>query len=74
MVLGNFQYQSVLQIWMVIKQVPNVLSVGTGGGMFGYFSVAHFTSSFPPYLWDGGFDMDQNTVSNDNGISFIDSK
>ena len=32
MVLGNFQYRGVLQIWIIVEQGPAAFVVGVGGG------------------------------------------
>ena len=44
--LGNLQCQVIPLIWIIVGQGSTVLSVGVGGGSFGYFSlIYHF--SFP---------------------------
>ena len=53
MVLGNFQTQGVLLVWIKEEQGPNVLAVGTGGDCWIFLSlVYHF--SFLSFVSVGG--------------------
>ena len=50
----NFQYRSVLLIWIIVGQGPTVLAVGAGGGAgcLDIFSLIYHFSFLSPYLWE----------------------
>ena len=48
----NFQYQSVLLIWIIVGQGPTVLAVGAGGGGLDIFSLVYHVSVLSPSLWE----------------------
>ena len=49
----NFQCRSVLLIWIIVGQGPIALAIGTGGGLFGHFSLIYHLFSFSLFL-EGG--------------------
>ena len=51
--LGNFQCQGILLIWIMEEQGPVVLEVSAGGGCLGIFSFACHFSCFSLSLGDG---------------------
>ena len=54
MVLGQLPVRGRPVIWMIVGQVPIVLAVGAGGGLFGHFySPLLFLFSFFLSLGDG---------------------
>ena len=44
----NFQYRSVLLIWIIVGQEPTVLAVGAGGGCLGIFLSSVISLFFLP--------------------------
>ena len=54
MVLGNFQCQGVLLIWIIVGQGPAALAVGAGGACLKlFFSRLSFAFSVSLSLGDG---------------------
>ena len=50
MVLGNFQCQVVLLIWITVGQGPTVLAVGAGASCGDFFFLSSIISLSPP-VW-----------------------
>ena len=58
MVLGNFQCQHVLLIWIIVGQGPTVLAVGAGAVVWIFFHFSPITSLFFLPLSGRRFDID----------------
>ena len=52
MVLGKLLVPGRPTIWFIVGQGPNVLAVGTGGGVWTFYSPLSFLSSFSLSLGD----------------------
>ena len=52
MVLGNFQCQNVLQIWIIVGQGPTVLAIGADGGCLDILFLANHISFLSSSLWE----------------------
>ena len=59
--LGNFQCQSILLIWIIVGHGPTELAIGGDGRRLDIFSHAYQTSLFSPCLKEK-FDTDGNTI------------
>ena len=53
MVLGKLPVPGRPTIWVIVGQGPIALAVGTGGGLFGHFSLRYTFFSFSLSLGDG---------------------
>ena len=51
MALGKLPVPGRPTIWMIVRQGPTALAVGTGGGCLDIFSLIYF-SPVSPYLWE----------------------
>ena len=52
MVLGKLSVPGRPTVWMVVRQRPIALAVGTGGGCLDIFTLLYLFSSLSPSLWE----------------------
>ena len=60
---ANFQFRSILLIWIIVGQGPVALAGGAGGGWFGHFFLLSVISFFFLPLSGRQPDIDSNNAS-----------